>query len=119
MADVIIKISLQPGTTNLYLTDSHGTSGPPDRFITLANRGDMVIWQLAPNSGIDALTGIRAKDGKFDIFNNSDPKSRPDGTWSGKIKDNAAGSDDYDIDYRINGVSYSEDPTIKVPPPTE
>lgn len=117
MADVRITISLVPGTTRLHLTDSNGNSGVPTGFITQVSRGDLVIWELAPDSGIDALTGIRAKDGKFDIFNNSDPKNRPDGTWAGKIKDDAAGSDSYDIDYRVGGKSYTEDPDLDVKPP--
>lgn len=106
-----------PGTSNLCLVDSNGNSGPPEGFITTAKRGDSVIWELATNSGIDALTGIRAKSGRFSVFNNSDPKSRQDGSWAGKIKDDATGSDAYDIDYQIKGQQFSADPEIKVPPP--
>jgi hypothetical protein len=118
MATVTITISLRGNSTRLHLTDSEGHSGPPEGFITNVNRGDQVVWQLAPNTGIEALTGIRAKSGRFSIFNNSDPKRRSDGSWSGKIKDDAAGSDSYDIDYSIEGKSYSEDPTLSVKPPT-
>lgn len=117
MATVTITINLKPGSKRLYLTDSNGNSGDPSGFLTQVNRGDMVIWQTAPNSGIDTLSGIRAKSGTFTIFNNSDPKSRPDGSWSGKIKDDAAGRDSYDIDYVIAGESFTEDPDIETKPP--
>ena len=118
MATVTITISLKSGTTDLILTNPDGHAGPPEGFISKVNRGDTVVWRLSPNSGIGAIIGIRAKDGRFNVFNNSDPKSRTDGTWSGKIKDDAAGTDSYDIDYVINGKNYTADPDIKVEPPT-
>ncbi|AHM58876.1 hypothetical protein D770_03045 [Flammeovirgaceae bacterium 311] len=116
MANVVITISLKPGTTSLYLTDSNGKQGEPEGFKTYAGRGDLIIWQLAPDSGIDALTGIQAKDGNFDIFRNSDPKCNSNVSWSGKIKDDAAGADKYNINYQIGTDAYSEDPEIIIKP---
>lgn len=116
MAKVTITISLMPGTNNLYLTDSNGNKGEPGVFATHACCGDMIFWQLAPDSGIDALTGISAKDGRFNIFCKSDPKKNLNGSWSGKVKDDAAGADLYDIEYKIGIHTFCEDPEIIIKP---
>lgn len=116
MATVTITISLKPGTTQLHLEDSQGHSGDAPSFWTDVNRGDTVIWEIKPNSVIEELTGIRAKDGRFNLFNPDDPHKNGNGRWKGKVKDDAAGEDAYDIDYVVNGNLLSEDPTIRVPP---
>ncbi|EMR00841.1 hypothetical protein [Cesiribacter andamanensis] len=116
MATVTITISLKGGSTRLHLRDSEGHSGPPEGFSTQVNRGDLVVWQLEANSGIDEISAIRAKSGSFTLFNNSDPKPRTDGSWAGKVKDDAAGANSYDIDYRIGSNSFSEDPEITIKP---
>jgi hypothetical protein len=115
MADVFITISLKPGTTQLHLEDSQGHSGDAPGFYTDVNGGDTVYWQLADNSGIEDITGIRAKSGAFTIFNNGSPGKNGHG-WKGKVKDDASGNNSYDIDFSINGKEYSEDPDIKVEP---
>jgi hypothetical protein len=117
MADVRITISLIPGSTSLYLTDSNGNKGKAAEFTTTATRGNLVIWQLAADSGISAIKGVRAKNGYFSLFRNKDPKAEPDGSWCGKIKDDADGVNSYDILYLIGDDSYTEDPDIKVDPP--
>lgn len=119
MATVSIFISLKPGTRRLFLRDSSGNAGPAVGFSTSVNRGDEVVWQLADNPGIDTLNAIRAKDGVFNIFRPGDPKPDSNGTWSGKVKDEAAGADAYDIDYTIGLEQLTEDPEIKVNPPSE
>lgn len=113
MADVSITIRLKPGTTRLQLEDSQGHTGDAPGFFTDVSKGDTVYWQLADQSGIDEITGIRAKNGVFTIFNDGSPHKNGYG-WKGKVKNDAEGNNSYDIDYVVNGVSLSEDPEIKV-----
>lgn len=118
MAEVYITISLKPGTTLLHLEDSQGHSGDAPGFFTDVNRGDTVYWKLADNSGIDDITNIRAKNGRFTIFNNGSPSKNGHG-WKGKVKEDATGTNSYDIDFVVNGKEFSEDPDLKVPPPDD
>lgn len=113
MADVYITIGLKPGTTRLHLEDSQGHSGDAPGFFTDLNRGDTVYWRLADNSGIDDITGIRAKNGKFTIFNEGSPSKNGHG-WKGKVKDDASGNNAYDIDYMVQGEQLTEDPDLKI-----
>lgn len=116
MTKVTIYISLNPKTKKLYLEDSEGHSGDAPSFFTNVNRGDVVVWELAKNSGIEGLTDIRAKDGYFNILKDGAPKKNGNGEWIGHVKDDAAGKDSYDIDYLVGGKPFSEDPDLRVPP---
>ena len=116
MAKVTIYISLNPKTKKLHLEDSEGHSGDAPSFFTDVNRGDVIVWELTKNSGIEDLTDIRAKDGYFNILKDGAPKKNGNGEWIGHVKDDAAGKDSYDIDYLVDGKPFSEDPEIKVPP---
>lgn len=113
MADVSITIRLKLGTTRLQLEDSQGHTGDAPGFFTDVSKGDTVYWKLADHSGIDEITGIRAKNGAFTIFNSGSPHKNGAG-WVGKVKDDASGENSYDIDYVVNGLSLSEDPELKV-----
>jgi len=114
MKNVTIFISLVPGTHDLYLTDSEGHSGGAEEFISDVNRGDIVTWKLADNSGIDDLTGIVAKDGVFNIFVSGEPYKRPNGTWHGIVKSDASGVEAYNIDFKISQNVFSVDPKLQV-----
>lgn len=116
MATVTITISLKPGTTQLHLEDSEGHSGDAQSFFTDLNRGDTVVWEIKPNSGIGEVSDIRAKDGRFNIFDPNDPHKNGQGKWKGKVKNTAEGKDAYDIDYIINGKIFSEDPELRIKP---
>lgn len=118
MSTHTIVISRKPGSTKLILTDDQGQSSAPDSFVSLVNRGDTITWKLAPDAEINAITGIVAKNGEFNIFTKNDPKASQDGSWSGKVKEDAAGTDAYNINYLINGTAFSEDPEVKVNPPS-
>lgn len=114
MKNVTIFVSLVPGTHDLHLTDSEGHSGGAESFISDVNRGDIVTWKLADNSGIDDLTGIVAKDGVFNIFISGEPYKRPNGTWHGVVKSDASGVEAYNIDFKIGQNVFSVDPKIQV-----
>lgn len=114
MKNVKIFISLVPGTYDLHLTDSEGHSGGAVDFISDVNRGDIITWRLAENSGIDDITGIVAKDGVFNIFISGEPYKRSNGTWHGIIKSDASGVEAYNIDFKIGQNVFSVDPKIKV-----
>ena len=68
------------------------------------------------NSGIQEIRNIRAKDGYFNILKDGAPKKRGNGDWMGIVKDDAAGEDNYDIDYEIDGKHHTEDPKIQIGP---
>lgn len=114
MKNVIIFISLVPGTHDLLLTDNEGHSGGAEEFTSDVKRGDVMTWKLAENSGIDDLTGIVAKDGVFNIFISGEPYKRSNGNWHGIIKGDASGIEAYNIDFRIGENVFSVDPKIKV-----
>ena len=114
MSKVSIYISLKPGTTRLHLEDSEGHSGDAPSFFTNVNRGDVVAWELARNSGIDEITDIKAKDGYFNILKDGAPNKRSNGDWVGHVRDDAAGDDAYDIGYRIGVSNFTEDPKLHV-----
>lgn len=116
MAKVTIFISLNPKTKKLYLQDSEGHSGDAPSFFTDVNRGDLIVWELAKNSGIEDITEIRAKDGNFNILKDGTPKKNGNGEWIGQVKDDAAGKDSYDISYEVGGMPFSEDPVVNVNP---
>lgn len=86
-------------------------------FYTQVAKNDTVTWQLAENSGIDQLTGIEAKDGRFNLFPPNQPKANGDGSWQGKVKDTAAGKDAYNIAYTTQGSNYIVDPELGTDPP--
>ena len=116
MKNVTIFIKLVPGTHKLHLTDNEGHSGDAEEFFSDVSRGDKVIWKLASCSGIDEITGIRAKDGKFNIFAGGGPKRHKE-TWRGVIKGDASGVEAYNIDFKIDEKLFSVDPEIRVKPP--
>ena len=118
MKNVTIFIKLVPGTHKLHLTDDEGHSGDAESFFSDVNRGDKVIWKLADRSGIDEITGITAKDGKFNIFAGGGPKKKKD-MWSGTVKGDASGVEAYNIDFKIDDKLFSVDPEIRVKPPSK
>lgn len=113
MKNVTIFIKLVPGTHKLHLTDNEGHSGDAEDFFSDVKRGDKVIWKLANCSGIDELTGIRAKDGVFNIFVGGGPRKYRK-SWRGIVKDDAVGEEDYNIDFKIGEYAFSVDPKIRV-----
>lgn len=119
MSKVSIYVSLKPGTTQLHLEDSEGHSGDAPSFFTNVNRGDVVVWELAKDSGIDEITDIKAKDGYFNILKDGAPSKRASGDWMGLVRDDAAGEDAYDIGYRLGTSKFVEDPDLRVKTPDE
>ena len=120
MANHTIYIRLKAGTQDQLELSNDGSSwGEADTFVTKVQRNDYIVWQLADSSGISELSGIEAKDGRFNLFPPNQPKSNPNGTVEGKVKNNALGSDMYNILYKTNGKSYKVDPEVKLDPPPQ
>lgn len=113
--DVSIFVSRKKGTSRLHFRDSEGHSG--DYTITTDVRpGGMVKWEV--EDGVDTITNIYPKKGSFSIFEKG-PEKKKNGEWFGKIKKDATGREEYNVDYIIDGKEYSEDPVLNVKPPTK
>ena len=118
MANHTIYIRLKAGTQDQLELSNDGSSwGEATSFYTQVGKNDSVIWQLADGSGIDELTGIEAKDGRFNLFPPNQPKGKSDGTWEGKVKNDAAGKDAYNVKYKIGSDEYNVDPFFGTDPP--
>lgn len=117
MAKITIYIGLQKDTTRLYLRDSEGNSGAPKGFVTHVAPGDAIVWQLEAGAGIDALLEIAPKRERFTLFENGEPQALENGSWSGKIRQDAEGTDSYNITYMIKDQHYTEDPDVSTKPP--
>lgn len=112
MSTEIIFVSKANGGTGLHLSDNEGHSG--DGTITTdVHQGDTVKWKISAGGGIDEITNIYPKSTSQDIFS-SDPVQQKDGSWKGTVSNNASGSEFYNIDYKIGGVSYTDDPELKI-----
>ncbi|MDN5205647.1 hypothetical protein QQ008_29960 [Fulvivirgaceae bacterium BMA10] len=115
MAVVTIYIKAQDTTSGmvLELSDSQGHHGIND-ITTDIDPGDTVIWQRTSNSHIDDLSDIFAKEGSQCLFVNGGPAKNMDGTWSGVVKQNVTGDEDYNIQYKVNGTTYLCDPKLRI-----
>ncbi|TDD95264.1 hypothetical protein [Flavobacterium cellulosilyticum] len=107
----VITIKLDEAGTGLILHD--GLSNGPN-IRTIVSAGDVIIWKLIPNQGIDSLVGIQVKEDNVSIFT-ADIVRRRDGSLIGTIGDFLPGTaESYGINYSINGVSYYHDPVIQI-----
>lgn len=112
MAIEKIFIHKQIDGTGLHLSDNEGHSGD-GTITTIVREGDTVIWKLASNSGITAITNIYPKTGSENIFSNP-PMLQPDGSWEGTVANSISGNESYSIDYNIGEDSYTDDPELDV-----
>jgi hypothetical protein len=119
MAEHTILIRLKSGKPDqLELSNDNGKNwGEAHTFYTQVAKNDYVIWQLDKNSDIDKLTGIEAKDGRFNLFPPNQPKAKKDGTWQGKVKDIDEERDSYNIKYVVGSDEYIVDPILETKPP--
>jgi len=107
----VITIKLDEAGTGLILHD--GLSNGPN-IRTIVSPGDVIIWKLIPNQGIDSLDGIQVKEDNVSIFTAGIVRRR-DGSLIGTIGDFPPGTaESYGINYSINGVSYFHDPVIQI-----
>lgn len=112
MSTETIFVSRASGGTGLHLSDNEGHSG--DGTITTdVNAGDTVKWKISTGGGIEEITNIYPKSTSQDIFS-SDPAKQKDGSWQGTVSASATGSEFYNIDYKIDGVSYTDDPELQI-----
>lgn len=87
-----------PGSNiQIFITGSDSTTGEltllndvhTNRGRTNAGRGDMIIWHVDPNSGVDSITAIETKPGvpSINIFVSGDPrKPGSSAGFQGKIQ---------------------------------
>ena len=114
MAIISISISATEDG-HLILTDSEGHTGE-DNITTYASDSDSIIWILAENSGISALTGIDAKEGSENLFSDG-PNKVSDSEWRGVIAPTATGTESYYIKYILNdGEQRRDDPKVVIKP---
>ncbi|MCF6352685.1 MAG: hypothetical protein L3J06_06725 [Cyclobacteriaceae bacterium] len=113
MATETITISKQATGTGLYLTDNEGHAGD-GTITTIVREGDTVVWQLKPNGGITAITNICPKVGSQNIFEGKGPRGQNDGSWKGRVRSDAKGTESYNVDYTIGEGSYTDDPELDV-----
>ena len=113
MATENIFIKKQSSGTGLHLSDNQGHAGD-NTITTNVRRGDTVHWKLTHDSGIDEITNIYAKEGSQNIFEGTGPVKQPNGDWTGKVRDDEAGSEEYNIGYKIGDTEYICDPEIEV-----
>lgn len=107
----VITIKLDEAGTGLFLHD--GQSNGPN-IKTIVSSGDIIIWKLIPNTGIQSIDGIQVKEDNVNIFP-SEIVRRPDGSLKGTVGDFPPGTaESYGILYTINGVSHYHDPVIQV-----
>ena len=117
MANHTIYIRLKAGTQDqLELSNDGSGWGEATSFYTQVAKNDTVIWQLAEGSGIEELTGIEAKDGRWNLFPPNQPNDN-NGKWQGKVKDVETGEDAYNILYSIGANKYVVDPELGIKPP--
>lgn len=110
--------SFRKGEPALFLSDNLGNSGDAITFTNTVDDRTVVVWRLAPNSGIDKLMAIRAKDNNFEVFPTHQPVRLPNGWVAGRTKNDTKGEEAYMIDIVVDGVEYSIDPVITVEPST-
>ncbi len=90
-----------------------------DKGKTIANPGDTIMWQVARQSGVAAITAINKKAGSPNVFN---PQPGPVGgssNWKGTIDTTISSPTDeeYSIIYtKTSGGSFDSDPKISVMP---
>lgn len=78
---------------------------------TVVSPGDIVIWKKSGNiSSIDAVT----ETGGSDVFS-IDPALQPGGTWKATVGTMPSGTvESYSITYTIAGVTYTQDPKLRM-----
>jgi len=104
----------------LHLKDSEGHEH--DKTITSeVTAGGKVTWQLAPNSDIKEIVNIYPKNGSQNIFSTIPHQVEGSTDWEGIVDKDATGVESYNIDFRFKEdmVVYTDDPEVKIKPPTE
>jgi hypothetical protein len=107
MASITVEYG-DPNTGALVLSD---------RGITNASRGEVVIWNIAPNANVASIVAIHEKQNSTDVFN-PDPHQLGNSTnWQGNINNNLTTpvTETYYIAWTdTNGATHVYDPIIQV-----
>lgn len=115
-----IRITSSNTTTgDLTLIDSRGNSATNFN----AHRGDLISWEIQPNSGVSALSGFAQKNvpNNQNVFSEFPAKLGNSSNWQGKVNPNLNSAGTFQDSYEINwqdpqGNSYTYDPVIQINP---
>ena len=118
MAAIRITAS-DTSTGDLTLQDSNGNSATNFN----AQRGQVITWEIQPNSGVTSLTGFAQKNvnGNTNVFSSYPAQQGNSSNWQGTVdanlNSNNSYSDSYDITWQdAQGISHTYDPMIQINP---
>lgn len=110
----VIFVSYDKEANDLIFEDNQGHKG---KFITTSVwRKLPVLWKVANGEDI-VIEKIYPKDGSQNILEGQGPLLDDDGFWRGFVKADAKGKEAYNVDYTLNGNSFTADPELDVQPP--
>ena len=107
----IIKVRYDNLYGDLIFEDNQGHEG---KFITtLVWRNQPVIWKVAKGEEI-TIDRIYPKQGSQNVLEGNGPIMEDEGVWRGVVKPDASGKELYNVDYTLNGVTFTADPEMNV-----
>ena len=107
----VIRISFDEKEGHLIFEDNQGHRG---HFITTSVwRNTRVTWKVVKGQDI-IITKIYPKPDSQNIFEGDGPVEQPGGPWMGTVSPNASGIESYNVDYKVGGKDYSDDPDLEV-----